>query len=58
MYDAYDVLYLDQASHQSVIAAGLGRESAVTLARARRAGGASVACSWRGPSPRRGASSS
>ena len=30
----YDVLYLDQARHQRVIAAGLGRESAVTLARA------------------------
>jgi hypothetical protein len=30
----YDVLYLDQARHQRVIAAGLGRDSAVTLARA------------------------
>ncbi|MGH2590759.1 MAG: hypothetical protein ACRDGW_08180, partial [Actinomycetota bacterium] len=30
----YDVLYLDQTSHQSVIAAGLAREPAVTLARA------------------------
>ena len=29
----YDVLYLDQASHQRVIAAGLGRDSAVTIAR-------------------------
>lgn len=30
----YDVLYLDQASHQRVIAEGLARESAVTVARA------------------------
>jgi hypothetical protein len=30
----YDVLYLDQASHARVIAAGLGRDSAVTIARA------------------------
>ena len=30
----YDVLYLDQTHHQRVIAAGLARESAVTLARA------------------------
>lgn len=30
----YDVLYLDQGHHQRVIAAGLGRESAVTVARA------------------------
>jgi hypothetical protein len=30
----YDVLYLDQASHRRIIAAGLGRESAVTIARA------------------------
>jgi hypothetical protein len=30
----YDVLYLDQASHAQVIAAQLGRESAVTIARA------------------------
>jgi hypothetical protein len=29
----YDVLYLDQASHSRVIAAGLGRDSAVTVAR-------------------------
>lgn len=30
----YDVLYLDQTSHQRVIAAGLARDSAVTIARA------------------------
>ena len=30
----YDVLYLDRASHARVIAAGLGRASAVTIARA------------------------
>ena len=30
----YDVLYLDQASHARVIAAGLGRDSAVSVARA------------------------
>lgn len=30
----YDVLYLDQASHTRVIAEGLRRESAVTIARA------------------------
>jgi molybdenum cofactor biosynthesis enzyme MoaA len=30
----YDVLYLDRASHTQVIAAQLGRESAVTIARA------------------------
>jgi hypothetical protein len=30
----YDVLYLDQTSHQRVIAEGLARESAVTIARA------------------------
>jgi hypothetical protein len=30
----YDVLYLDQANHARVIAAGLGRDSAVTVARA------------------------
>jgi hypothetical protein len=30
----YDVLYLDRASHAKVIAAELGRESAVTIARA------------------------
>lgn len=30
----YDVLYLDQASHARVIAARLGRDSAVTIARA------------------------
>lgn len=54
MYDAYDVLYLDQASHPSVIAAGLARESAVTLARAearrRRVGRMFLAGSE--PSPR------
>jgi hypothetical protein len=30
----YDVLYLDRASHAEVIAAQLGRDSAVTVARA------------------------
>ena len=30
----YDVLYLDQTSQSRVIAAGLGRDSAVTIARA------------------------
>jgi hypothetical protein len=29
----YDVLYLDRTSHARVIAAGLGRASAVTIAR-------------------------
>ena len=50
----YDVLYLDQASHERVIAAGLGRDSAVTLARAearrRRVGRMFLAGSE--PSPR------
>jgi hypothetical protein len=50
----YDVLYLDQASHARVIAAGLGRESAVTIARAearrRRVGRMFLAGSE--PSPR------
>ncbi len=30
----YDVLYLDQGHHHRLIAAGLGRESAVDVARA------------------------
>lgn len=30
----YDVVYLDQAQHRRVLAAGLGRDRAVTLARA------------------------
>lgn len=50
----YDVLYLDQASHARVIAAGLGRDSAVTIARAearrRRVGRMFLAGSE--PSPR------
>jgi hypothetical protein len=50
----YDVLYLDQTSHESVIATGLARESAVTIARAearrRRVGRMFLAGSE--PSPR------
>jgi hypothetical protein len=50
----YDVLYLDQASQTRVIAAGLGRDSAVTVARAearrRRVGRMFLAGSE--PSPR------
>jgi hypothetical protein len=50
----YDVLYLDQSSHSRVIAAGLGRDSAVTVARAearrRRVGRMFLAGSE--PSPR------
>jgi hypothetical protein len=29
----YDVVYLDRAHHRRVLAAGLGRDSAVTIAR-------------------------
>jgi hypothetical protein len=30
----YDVVYLDRAHHERVLASGLGRDSAVTIARA------------------------
>ena len=50
----YDVLYVDQESHSRMIASGLGRDSAVTLARAearrRRVGRMFLAGSE--PSPR------
>jgi hypothetical protein len=30
----YDVVYLDRAHHERILASGLGRDSAVTIARA------------------------